>query len=394
MILLVLIIGIGAVNAAEISGEQPADSDIVGISDDNEELNEDMQINEANSESKEDTELKCIESEEDMALKQSANTQDDELKAADSEKLSTEEEYVTDVESLDTYVESKILEGKNVKVNVCLRDKNNSQISENIAISVDDKDFKVYFVDGIRTINLGKLSAGKHKIIIYVDDYLIGTRTVTVQKKVTAKAKSIKAKKGEKKYFKITLKYKNKALKKFKFKIKVYTDGKYKTYTLKTDRKGIAKFNTKKLSFGTHKVVIYSSDVRYKISKTSKIKITQKGMHKITIKFKYDYELEQFLGYKKIGKGDILWVNYYPGYSPQDGMLDGFHVSGSGNYDLTCSYHKIKKVVVQFGNLYNGKVKIKNYKPNKWGEVSKTAPVDYIPIKAIIYYKSYNKRIA
>ena len=214
------------------------------------------------------------------------------------------------------------------------------------------------------------------------------TTAAVTAKKVTVKAPAVKFKKGAKKYFKITLKYKNKALKNFKFKIKVYTDGAYKTYTLKTNKKGVAKFNTKKLLYGTHKIVIYSINSNYKISKTSKVKITQKRMHKASIKFNYDNDIDQFNGHKSIGKKDIIWVNFCPGYSPQAGISDGVHVYGSGKNGLKCSYHKIIKVVVQYKNYYNGKVIIKNYKPNKQGSVSKVAPTNCNPTKAIVYYKS------
>ena len=60
-------------------------------------------------------------------------------------------------------------------------------------------------------------------------------------------------------------------------KVKVYTGKKYKTYTLKTSSKGIAKLNTKSLSVGTHKVVVSSAN-KYCVAKSAKstIKITKK----------------------------------------------------------------------------------------------------------------------
>ena len=56
-------------------------------------------------------------------------------------------------------------------------------------------------------------------------------------------------------------------------KVKVYTGKKAKIYTLKTNKKGVARLNTKKLKKGKHKVVISSDDVNYKISAKSKITI-------------------------------------------------------------------------------------------------------------------------
>ena len=46
-----------------------------------------------------------------------------------------------------------------------------------------------------------------------------------------------------------------------KVKIRVYTGTKYKDYNLKTNKKGTVKINTKSLSKGTHKVVIYFKQV-------------------------------------------------------------------------------------------------------------------------------------
>ena len=103
------------------------------------------------------------------------------------------------------------------------------------------------------------------------DGYLIEINkapTIVKAPKVTAKFKKSK-------YFKVTVKNKatKKAVNKIKIKIKVYTGKKYKTYNIKTNKKGVAKFNTKILKRGTHKVVISSGNSNYKISAKSTIKI-------------------------------------------------------------------------------------------------------------------------
>ena len=75
-------------------------------------------------------------------------------------------------------------------------------------------------------------------------------------------------------YFKITVKDSNKKpIKNLKLKVKVFTGKKYKTYTLKTNSKGIATLNTKKLKKGTHKVLINSKNKNYNITKKSYIHI-------------------------------------------------------------------------------------------------------------------------
>ena len=92
--------------------------------------------------------------------------------------------------------------------------------------------------------------------------------TIVYAPYVTAKAKRSN-------YFKVTVK--NSASKKvvpnLKIKLKVYTGKKYRIYTVKTNKKGIASFNTKNLKRGKHTVVISSGNSNYIISKRSRITI-------------------------------------------------------------------------------------------------------------------------
>ncbi|MCQ2970157.1 hypothetical protein SAMN05216439_0774 [Methanobrevibacter gottschalkii] len=86
------------------------------------------------------------------------------------------------------------------------------------------------------------------------------------------------AKKGTNKYFKVTVKNTKtkKVIPGVKVKIKVYTGKKFKTYTVKTNSKGIAQFNVKSLSVGKHKAIVSSAN-KYCIAKSAKnyIKITK-----------------------------------------------------------------------------------------------------------------------
>ena len=93
--------------------------------------------------------------------------------------------------------------------------------------------------------------------------------------KCIVKAPKMSAKHHKSKYFKITVKNKftKKAMKSFKLKLKIFTGKKSVDYTVKTNKKGVAKFNTKKLTKGTHKVVIKSKNKYYSINVKSKIKI-------------------------------------------------------------------------------------------------------------------------
>ena len=82
-----------------------------------------------------------------------------------------------------------------------------------------------------------------------------------------------------------------------KISLTVWTGKKTKTYKLTTNRKGIAKFNTKKLKIGTHKVKItFKGDDNYKgasifskiiVKKTLKKKITKKTTKKKKSSSKY-----------------------------------------------------------------------------------------------------------
>ena len=133
--------------------------------------------------------------------------------------------------------------------------------------------------NGIVHLKISTLSVGTYHVIAYLfldSDSSIGVASSKIKinkAKPSVSAPKITAKYKKSKYFKVTVKYNKKALKNLKIKVKVYTGKKYKTYTLKTDKKGIAKINTKKLKKGTHKVVISSGNSNYYISKKSQIKI-------------------------------------------------------------------------------------------------------------------------
>jgi hypothetical protein len=120
------------------------------------------------------------------------------------------------------------------------------------------------------------LTAGNHKIEVITSNKIMKTTSVKIQKAGTiVKAPKVTVKFKKSKYFKVSIKNKEtkKALSNVKVKIKVFSGKKFKTYMTKTDKKGIAKINTKNLKTGTHKVVISSQDNNYKIYKKSSIKI-------------------------------------------------------------------------------------------------------------------------
>lgn len=139
-------------------------------------------------------------------------------------------------------------------------------------------------LDGMLRISLDTFKPGTYKVVVSSGDNKNFTaKQVTSQfviKKAPAKltAAKVTAKKGKNSYFKVTVKNTKtkKVIAGVKVKIKVYTGKNYKTYTAKTNSKGIAQLNVKSLAVGTHKAVVTSGN-QYVTAKsvTSSIKITK-----------------------------------------------------------------------------------------------------------------------
>ena len=92
---------------------------------------------------------------------------------------------------------------------------------------------------------------------------VLKTTTLKVTKaRAIVKAPKVKLKYKRTRYFKVTVKHKTtkNAMGGIKLKLKVYTGKKFKTYTVKTNKKGVAKFNTKRLKYGKHKVKVLSGN--------------------------------------------------------------------------------------------------------------------------------------
>ena len=131
---------------------------------------------------------------------------------------------------------------------------------------------------------LDSLKPGTYKVVVAGADSKSFTAKQVTSKIVIKKAptklipKKLTAKKGAKSYVKVTVKnYKTKkVIKGVKVKIKVYTGKKAKTYTAKTNSKGIAQISTSKLKLGKHKVIVTSAN-KYCVAKQARsyIKITR-----------------------------------------------------------------------------------------------------------------------
>ncbi|WP_407377810.1 hypothetical protein [Methanobrevibacter sp.] len=91
----------------------------------------------------------------------------------------------------------------------------------------------------------------------------------------TIKAPAVTNEFNQTKYFKVTIKNKNtkKPVSNLKIKVKVYMHNKTKSYTLKTDKNGVAKLDTKDFLTGSYKVVLAPATNKYLISGKSTIKV-------------------------------------------------------------------------------------------------------------------------
>lgn len=143
--------------------------------------------------------------------------------------------------------------------------------------------FKKYFVttndDGVASFDIAStLSIGVHDVAISSPDqnYKVNKTYTTIQVAkaktiVKAPAVTVKVKKSYNYKIKILNKANNKPVAKVKIKVRVLTGKTFQTLTLKTSKYGNAVFNTKYLSAGKHKVVIYTWDGRYIIGAKSVI---------------------------------------------------------------------------------------------------------------------------
>ncbi len=182
-------------------------------------------------------------------------------------------------ENLKSTKYSKINSYLNVKI-VSKYNFNPSNIKVIFKVFTNNK-YKLYYkstdLNGEVVFKIPKtLEAGKHKIEVIVDNEIMKTTYIKIQKaKTIVKAPKVTAKFKKSKYFKVTVKNKEtkKMLSNVKVKIKVFTGKKFKTYIVKTNKNGMAKINTKNLKTGTHKVVVSPSNNNYKIYAKSSIKI-------------------------------------------------------------------------------------------------------------------------
>ena len=157
---------------------------------------------------------------------------------------------------------------KNSK-NVCLNWYENEKVLRNGRLFDDYK----YYPDSSLSLPVSKWKVGNYNVVVKYTDHGVTHQTkfkITIKKApTTVKAPKLTAKYKKSKYFKLTVKNKasKKAVKNTYVKVKIDK----KTFKIKTNSKGIAKFNTNKLKIGKHKVTISSGNANYIMSGKSVI---------------------------------------------------------------------------------------------------------------------------
>lgn len=105
----------------------------------------------------------------------------------------------------------------------------------------------------------------------FLGTYKFGSIDKLIKTQTTVKAPKLNTTLNESKTFEITVKDKKtkNPIKGLKLKLKINN----KVYTIKTDSKGVARFNPKSLGIGNYNVLIYSGNIKYFVSTKSTIKI-------------------------------------------------------------------------------------------------------------------------
>jgi predicted outer membrane repeat protein len=154
---------------------------------------------------------------------------------------------------------------------------------------IGHKEAKITLTGNVITVS--NLAVGSYKLLLKTipdENYYANESTVDITvNKVSAVVSASKITVALKKsgIWKVTIvdSKTGKPISNLKLTIKVYTGKKYKTVTVTTNSKGVATYQTKKLSKGTHKIVVSSSHPGYRLNTfTSSIKVIKQK--KLTFK--------------------------------------------------------------------------------------------------------------
>ena len=159
---------------------------------------------------------------------------------------------------------------KNYKFTINLYNSANKKVK---TYSLKTNSKGIAYLKGITDFKVGNYYPTFKSTNYYLDGYELSFKIKKAP--TTVKAPKVTNKYKKSRYFKVTVKHKStkKVVKGLKVKVKVYTGKKYKTYTIKTNSKGVASLNTKMLKVGKHKVVISSGNSNYVVSAKSTIVI-------------------------------------------------------------------------------------------------------------------------
>lgn len=178
-----------------------------------------------------------------------------------------------------------------------------------------------------------------------------------------------------------------KPIKNLKITFTIKNNKKTKTYTLKTNSKGVATFNTKKLSVGFHKFVIASKNAKYNVSKKDYIFIG--NLYADTVKMGKT---------KKLRNGDAITTFFQKkdGQFKKGVNVDSWYTGGNNTDKSTpnAKYTKIIKAKFYFKNKKTGKIiakKSKGILEEYDGELYRSLPhtdliKGYKPIQTKIWY--------
>ena len=109
----------------------------------------------------------------------------------------------------------------------------------------------------------------------FIGKYKFGRIDKLIKTKTIVSARNVSVKYNQSSYFKLTLKDKTtkRVLKKVKINLRLINGNEIRDYFVRTDKNGIARFNTKVLEAGNYKVLIKPGNNRYMISAKSNILI-------------------------------------------------------------------------------------------------------------------------
>ena len=213
------------------------------------------------------------------------------------------------------------------------------------------------------------MAIGKHKIQVYYDGKLKKTSYIKVIKsKARVKASAITTTAKKSKYFRVVVKdhYYNTVR---YTKIKLVING--KTHIVRTNKWGVARFNTKYLPVGKYKVLIKSSSKKFKINKHSHITVKKKTNLKRIILYPEDDQWD----YEEVYGGDCINLMYTDHNGQFSKGISVFATHGVGWVEP----HHIK--IVKVKTVY------KNYYTSKF--FSRTAYIDYKVFRTNYYEDAY-----